>query len=388
MSVSQTDRVEVDGSEPPPRPARRRQFSPVVLVLALVFFFTPAVALAGGFHAHQIENRPLAKFPSIHDGWKALPELGTWATDHLFGRKQAVAANNQIAQHLFGQLPDDTGSATKPGGYPAVIQGTDGWLFLGDDMKTRCTTHAVPATVVAKLNRLSSIIRSSGRKFVLMIAPDKSSVYPQYLPKAYLGRSCAPAYTAAFWKAFDAHPPIGNVDIRTPLLQQAKTSPVPLYRPLDSHWDMEGISIEAQLMANALDPRLANGTHVADQGTYHPIGDLTYLLGQPRADSLPDQPHHQHQHRRPALPAQDADPRRLVHRHVQAVHRAVLRRPDDDAQPVQRPADGERDDRSQHDHLPGGRADRHHRLQRAAHRQRAEHPRQGVGRPPGLEVAG
>jgi hypothetical protein len=77
----------------------------VVLVLALVFFFTPAVALASGFHAHQIENRPLAKFPSIHDGWKALPELGTWATDHLFGRKQAVAVNNQIAQHLFGHCP-------------------------------------------------------------------------------------------------------------------------------------------------------------------------------------------------------------------------------------------------------------------------------------------
>lgn len=290
MSVWQTDRVEVDGTEPPARPARHRQFSPVVLVLALAFFFTPAVALAGGFHAHQIENRPLARFPSIHDGWKAFPELGTWATDHLFGRKQAVAANNQIAQHLFGQLPDDTAAAAKPGGYPAVVQGKDGWLFLGDDMKTRCTTKAVPATVVAKLNRLSDIIRKSGRTFVLLIAPDKSSVYPQYLPKSYLGRSCAPAYTEAFWKAFDAHPPVGNVDIRTPLLQQARTSPVPLYRPLDSHWDMEGISIEAQLMANALDPALATGTHVEDQGTYHPIGDLTYLLGQPRADSLPARP--------------------------------------------------------------------------------------------------
>lgn len=290
MSVSQTDRVDVGGQQPARhRRPRRRQFSRIVLVLALLFFFTPAVALAAGFHAHQIENRPLAKFPSIHDGWKAFPELGTWATDHLFGRKQAVAVNDQIAQHVFRQLPDDTGS-TKPGGYPAVIQGKDGWLFLGDDVKTRCTTHSLPATVVAKMNRLSDLVRKSGRTFVLMIAPDKSSVYPQYLPKAYLGRSCAPAYTAAFWKAFDRHVPAGYVDVRTPLIQQAKTSPVPLYRPLDSHWDMEGISIEAQLMAQALDPALAQGTHVEDRGTYTPTGDLTYLLGHPRKDSLPARP--------------------------------------------------------------------------------------------------
>jgi alginate O-acetyltransferase complex protein AlgJ len=289
VSVSQTDRVDVGGAQPARHRRRRRQFSPVVLVLALVFFFTPAVALAAGFRAHQIENRPLAKFPSIHDGWKALPELGTWATDHLFGRKQAVALNDQIAQHVFRQLPDNTGG-TKPGGYPAVIQGKGGWLFLGDDVKTRCTTRSLPATVVAKLNRLSDLIRKSGRTFVLMIAPDKSSVYPQYLPKSYLGRDCAPAYTTAFWKAFDQHIPPGYVDVRTPLIQQAKTSPVPLYRPLDSHWDMEGISIEAQLMAKALDPALARGTHVEDRGTYTPIGDLTYLLGQPRKDTLPARP--------------------------------------------------------------------------------------------------
>ena len=112
VSVSQTDRVDVGGEQPARhRRPGRRQFSAIVLVLAMVFFFTPAVALAAGFRAHQIENRPLAKFPSIHDGWKALPELGTWATDHLFGRKQAVALNDQIAQHVFGQLPDNTGSA-------------------------------------------------------------------------------------------------------------------------------------------------------------------------------------------------------------------------------------------------------------------------------------
>lgn len=289
VSTTTTDQLSAGEGERPPRPRRRRQFSPLVLVLALVFFFAPGVALASGMRTHEIENRPLAKFPSVHDGWKAFPELGTWATDHLVGRKQAVTINAQIAQKAFGQLPDNTG-AKLPGGYPSVIQGKHGWLFLGDDVRTRCSTHSVPAALVAQMDRLSAIVTKSGRKFVMLIAPDKTNVYPQYLPKSYLGRSCASAYNTAFWNAFDKHPPAGYVDVRTPLIAQAKSSPVPLYRPRDSHWDMEGISIEAQLMANALDPALATGTHIEDQGSYYPFGDLTYLLGHPEKDTLPAKP--------------------------------------------------------------------------------------------------
>jgi alginate O-acetyltransferase complex protein AlgJ len=292
VSVSQTDRPDTGEGDPPrrkPRHNRRRQFSPFVLVLALVFFFTPMVALAGGFRAHEIENRPLAKFPSVHDGWKAFPELGTWATDHLFGRKQAVAANTEISQNLFDQQASNTGS-TEAGGYPQVIQGKDGWLFLGDDVQIRCTTHTVATNVVARMKRLSGLITASGRKFLVMIAPDKTSVYPQYLPKNYLGRDCAPPYTANFWSAFDRNPTPGYVDARTPLINAAKSSEIPLYRPKDTHWDMEGISIEAQLLGNALDPALATGTHVADQGTYSPVGDLTYLLGRAQKDVLPARP--------------------------------------------------------------------------------------------------
>ncbi|MFN2519046.1 MAG: hypothetical protein ABR604_08405 [Jatrophihabitantaceae bacterium] len=266
------------------RPNAERR--PVILVLAVLFFFGPAMAAVGGYRAQQIENRPLSKFPSIHDGWKALPELGAWAIDHLAGRKQAVAANTQIAQRVFREPPSDTASA-KSGGYPQVIQGRDGWLFLGDDISVRCKSTANPSDIVARMKRLSDIVTGSGRKFLIMIAPDKSSVYPQYLPNSYLGRACARQYTDRFWSDFAMNPTPGYVDARTPLIAAAKTSDAPLYRPKDTHWDLQGISIEAQLLADALDPALRAGTHVVDAGTYTPIGDLTYLLGHPQKDLLP-----------------------------------------------------------------------------------------------------
>lgn len=269
-----------------PEGRRRSRLSPLVLVLASLFFFTPAVAALGGLQVHQIENRPLAKFPSIHDGWNALPKLGIWATDHLAGREQAVAANTQVSERLFGEQAGDT-VAAKAGGYPQVIEGRHGWLFLGADVSVRCKTKAVPGDIVARMSRLSALVTKSGRRFLIMVAPDKSSVYPKYLPESYLGRSCAADYTQRFWSAFEKNPTPGYVDARTPLIAQAKTSTAPLYRPKDSHWNLQGISIEAQLLGDALDPVLRKGTHVVDEGTYQPIGDLTYLLGRPQKDLLP-----------------------------------------------------------------------------------------------------
>jgi alginate O-acetyltransferase complex protein AlgJ len=284
VSVSESDPVYAEAESAHRK--RRPRKSVFVLVLAVVFFFGPGVAYLAGVRPQQIENRPLTKFPSIHDGWKAVPELGTWATDHLAGRKQAVSANQAVAEHVFKEQSSNL-AGNKTGQYSQVIQGRDGWLFLGDDVSVRCKSRAVPADQVARMKRLSQLVTQSGRKFVIMIAPDKSSVYPQYLPKAYVGRDCAPAFTDRFWTAFAKNPTPGYVDARSPLIAAAKQSADPLYRPKDTHWDAEGISIEAQLLGDALDPGLRRGTHVVDAGTYSIIGDLTYLLGNPQKDVLP-----------------------------------------------------------------------------------------------------
>lgn len=119
MSGSETDMTDDSaGDQPRARgqrqhslPRRRSYVNPLMLVLTLAFFFGPGAAALSGVRAQQIENRPPARFPSIHDGWKALPEVGTWATDHLAGRQQAVAANTEVARRLFGEQASDTASA-------------------------------------------------------------------------------------------------------------------------------------------------------------------------------------------------------------------------------------------------------------------------------------
>ncbi len=63
------------------------------MVVGLVFFFGPTVAGLLGVRSGEIDNRKLTSFPSLlNGGWKALPQLGAWASDNLPGRNQAISA--------------------------------------------------------------------------------------------------------------------------------------------------------------------------------------------------------------------------------------------------------------------------------------------------------
>jgi hypothetical protein len=288
------------------RRRRGRRVSAFVVVLALVFFFAPAVSYLFGGRPQAIDNRPLAKFPSVSDGWKFFPELGTWATDHLNGRKQAVRANNEVSQNLFHEQPNDPQTTTKDG-YVQVVRGRDGWLYLGDDFKNKCQPVQTPTQVIAQLRELDKIVTDSGRRFVVTVAPDKSGIYPQHLPSNFVGKDCSAAFAASFWSALQAARLPGYVDSRSVLLaaaaghlaslplpaavQAARIAAVagdgPYYRPKDTHWDAAGVVLDGQLLAAALDPAVAAGRQIASAGTSQPVGDLTYLLGLPAKDTLP-----------------------------------------------------------------------------------------------------
>jgi alginate O-acetyltransferase complex protein AlgJ len=285
----------------PGRPIRSG--SVIVVVLAVGFFFGPSLAYVVGDRPRQIENHKATPFPSIHDGWAVFPELGTWATDHLNGRKSAVKANADLSEKIFREPPAVGGQAgstqvlpgaapprvvgpsAPPGLWPQVIQGSGGWLFLGLDMQLRCAPAPIPQTL-ARMAQLSAAVTASGRHFEFAIAPDKSSAYGAKLPRNYAGKTCAQTFTSNFWKAFDASPTPGYVDVRNPLLALSRTSKEPVYRPKDTHWSDLGSVAYAQSLVAGLAPALATGTTVRSLGQVQQAGDLSVLLGNPQHDTL------------------------------------------------------------------------------------------------------
>ena len=297
-----------DPAERDPLPAPRRRFRrPLALLLAVTFFFGPAVAFVFGERPQAIENRKLAAFPSVSAGWDFFPQFATWATDHLPLRKQAVEGNAALTERVFDEPPsygggDSAGVAGVPGTgpgtdsagaadaaapkYPPVIQGTDGWLYYGGDVSGPCQPTRTVADTLTRLNRLATAVESSGRKFVFVIAPDKSTAWPQNLPETYLGKACAAARKDEFWTALRASPPPGYVDLRGAIEAEQKTSGT-IYRKTDTHWGQQGALQYAKVVADALQPTLWRSLTVTPTGDVQRPGDLGVLLGRPQIDTVP-----------------------------------------------------------------------------------------------------
>jgi alginate O-acetyltransferase complex protein AlgJ len=292
------------GRAPQKAPRRRLPKQPVVFLLALAFFFGPLGAFVLGARPVAFENRALTQLPSASDGWKFFPNFTAWAVDHLPLRNKAVSANAAVSEKVFGEAPSygsDTGGgpvggvpsgqATQGGDqaieYPRVIEGRDGWLYFGGDVSNQCMPVQTVAETLDRLNRLARAVESSGRRFVLTVAPDKSTIYPDNLPETFLGRECSQQRREEFWTALRETPPTGYVDLRRPLEEEQRRSG-PIYRPTDTHWAAHGGAVYARELARALDPALLQKFQFVDAGTTTREGDLGRMLGQPTEDEFPD----------------------------------------------------------------------------------------------------
>lgn len=282
------------------RPARTRR--PLALVIAAVFFFGPLGAFALGVRPTAFENHALADLPSPGDGWSFFPDFTTWAVDHLPLRQQAVEAYAAGSEKVFGEPPSYGGTDQGPLGgtpteegagdegqteYAQVIQGDDGWLYFGSDILNMCDPARGIDETLQRLDRLAEAVEASGRRFVLTVAPDKTTVFPENLPDSYVGQDCAAERRDAFWEALRSESPEWYVDLRGPLEEeQARSGPI--YRPTDTHWAPHGAAVFVRELARRLDPRLLDDFDVVENGTVTRPGDLGRMLGSTSDDEFPN----------------------------------------------------------------------------------------------------
>lgn len=104
------------------RSPHRSRIVVVPLVVGLLFFFGPVVAVLGGDRAEEIDNRPLATMPSASDGWSFIPRFTTWANDHLGLRSQAVRTGTHLSEAMFDE-PPQYGQASAAVGVGATATG-------------------------------------------------------------------------------------------------------------------------------------------------------------------------------------------------------------------------------------------------------------------------
>ena len=244
-------------------------------MLAVVFTFLPIVSFLSGVRAREFENHRLAAFPTLHDGWDFFTALPGWAKDHLPLREQGVRANERIDENVFHDPPLTTGGAGST--YERVIFGSGGYWYLGEDVSLKCQPVLPQAQVLQRLDAIAKAVSESGRTFVLVVAPDKSSMVPEHLPSTFFGKQCMQQADAALWRTFDAQP--WFIDIRSSLRAAAKKLPYPLYLQHDSHFDNYAGAVMVRDVVSRLDPQLGRRLAPVQLPTLKYNADLPPLIG-------------------------------------------------------------------------------------------------------------
>ncbi|MGX7823693.1 alginate O-acetyltransferase AlgX-related protein [Actinokineospora sp. 24-640] len=269
------------------------------LLCAAVFFLTPILLLVLGVRPASFENRQLAAFPSVTDGWGLFTGLPMWAADHLPLRDVAVAVEDGISRGVFGEaptlgrgdsgagpgagpgpvpgprFPDPDDPAARSSAYPTVLEGRDGWLFLGEDVRGACLPTVAREDVVAGIERLRRAVEASGRTFVFVVAPNKSTMVPRFMPDDYVGKECAQSVLPVFWD--QTVPALDGIDLRDSLDRAAADTP--LYTPVDSHWTPGGALVMVRALAEAVEPGVTATWRIGPGDLLTTGGDLPPLIG-------------------------------------------------------------------------------------------------------------
>ena len=218
---------------------------PKILFL-LVIFALSAILSLGMLFAGPSEagaNERLANKPTLmqRDGTINENYLTDWAAfinDRFFLRQELISANNKLNTAIFGVT-----------GTEDVILGEDGWLFYGTTLDDYTGQNPMSQReLFGAANNLALIqeaCAARGQTFAFVIAPNKNSLYPEYMPDLGLKAEQTDARKIL---ALLAEMGVNTVDLYAAFGAEEEA----LYFAHDSHWNSRGAALGADRINNAL----------------------------------------------------------------------------------------------------------------------------------------
>lgn len=177
-----------------------------------------------------------------------------------------------------------------------VIIGQQGWLHLGDqyaqtvsdDRRLAEATDLEHARQIADASEAwASYLKNQGVKmFLILVGPNKSSIYPESLPAWAKPAEGNP--TDSLFAAASRH----HVDLRQALRTARHTQPEALYFSTDTHWNFLGAGAAFQAFAehaSRIDQTIVwppANDYLLSRSLKHPGGDLANFLRM--SDTLSD----------------------------------------------------------------------------------------------------
>ena len=250
--------------------SNREKWLVAFVAVAMALCLTPLVGMIFAPTTQTTENKKLAPLPElVQDGeinTGYLGQLGDYYADHFAFRPQLVSADAALRGRIFGVSTVDT-----------VTVGRDGWLFytdtLGDYSGTAQMSDRQLFNIANNLAITQRYVKSRGADFIFTIAPNKNTLYPEYMPRVMQAADIgthnavrlAPELEEACVSYSDLFALFGSTD-------------EVYYLARDSHWNNDGARLAAEYLLDAAGRGEVSFTDVPRSENEDYIGDLNSML--------------------------------------------------------------------------------------------------------------
>lgn len=222
----------------------------ILVVLFMGGLWLPMALSVAGFDPipRPNENRNPAACPALPTTLaqlQAYPQaFDAYYKDHFGGRNVLVYSYLWLKSVLFGAAPN-----------PMVVVGKGDWTYLGHDRQLASSRGVPPLddsqleTWRKTLEDRQAIAAKYGARFLCFFGPDKSTIYPEYLP-AWMQPVYPESNQDRLLAYMAAHSNVPMLDLR-PALLEAKAGGI-TYLHSNSHWNAFGAFVAYQAIATEL----------------------------------------------------------------------------------------------------------------------------------------
>ncbi len=206
-----------------------RIYSAVFVGICLV----PSVLMPFMKSDTSTEKRTLSDVPKIKNengkiNFKFFDDFETYFSEHFAFRQQLVTLDGYFKSKVLGTSANED-----------VIVGKNGWLYYGETINDFLNIDTLSNRGINNIKNNLEIIndycKQKDVKFIFTIAPNKNSVYPEYMPVNYVPTENSDNYERLSAILSEDFP---YCNMKETILNTE--SNIPLYHKEDTHWNNLG----------------------------------------------------------------------------------------------------------------------------------------------------
>jgi hypothetical protein len=221
------------------------------LVLLGIMLLLPAMDSLLSFDTTPlpVEKRKYAEKPEFAWQWDVLrkysKQFEAYFNDHFGCRNALIRMKSSLTVRYLGAVSS-----------PQVMKGKKGWLFYaGDEVLENCCYANAPFTTrqlvqwQMSLEEKQEWFTKKGIRFILVIVPNKHTIYAEYLP-SWISKVGEKSRLDQFVEHMEANSEVEIVDLRKVLFPAKQRCR--LYHRTDTHWNDYGAFIAYQEIMSRL----------------------------------------------------------------------------------------------------------------------------------------